>query len=65
MYIHDWIINEKLLFNALPLLQHLIFEGNVGDIQWCFSQVKGAIETEDVTEGNEHWGFISGELVNE
>lgn len=26
--------------------------GNVGDIQWCFSQVKGAIETEDVTEAD-------------
>ena len=34
------IINVDLLF--VP--------GNGGDLQWCFSQVKGTIE-EDVTEG--------------
>lgn len=28
----------------------LFFPGNGGEIQWCFSQVKGTIE-EDVTEG--------------
>jgi len=30
---------------------HFILSGNGGEIQWCFSQVKGAIEIEDVAEG--------------
>jgi len=28
----------------------VFFVGNGGEIQWCFSQVKGTVE-EDVTEG--------------
>ena len=35
----------KIVFNEV-----FFFLGNGGDIQWCFSQVKGTIE-EDVTEG--------------
>ena len=40
-----------------------LFVGNGGDIQWCFSQVKGTVE-EDVTEGRGLHIFINLFLVD-
>ena len=34
----------------LCFFKHFFFSGNGGEIQWCFSQVKGTVE-EDITEG--------------
>ena len=39
-----------MLFRVCPIIMRLFFAGNGGEIQWCFSQVKGTVE-EDVTEG--------------
>ena len=38
--------NEKLT----DIVLNFVFSGNGGDIQWCFSQVKGTLE-EDISEG--------------
>ena len=40
----------RQLFRACTLTMRVFFVGNGGEIQWCFSQVKGTVE-EDVTEG--------------
>ena len=49
-YVSPDLWQPPMLFRVWPLIMRLFFAGNGGEIQWCFSQVKGTVE-EDVTEG--------------
>ena len=42
-------VGQFILLKIFIMYLHL-FSGNGGEIQWCFSQVKGTVE-EDITEG--------------
>ena len=45
-------VNIRLILfeSAIYAFSNIFFSGNGGEIQWCFSQVKGTVE-EDITEG--------------